>query len=202
MNKTKKYLLQFIILAFILVGIITVYNMNAHHTKVVTVKKEVQEEVVDDSQESMNQTSNQQESPKSSIKEKKESKSISKQDDYQMKQKSSKEEKKTQENIIESVQVTIRGIDGTISDEKVKYKDGLDAFDVLKSVCDANHIPLETSGQGITVYVKSIQGIKEMQYGPMSGWKYKVNGQMYSKGAGQYQVKSGDHVEWFYDQGQ
>ncbi len=33
----------------------------------------------------------------------------------------------------------------------------------------------------------------------MSGWKYKVNGEYPGVGAGQYQLKVNDKVEWIYD---
>ena len=193
MNKTKKYLLQFIVLVFVLIGIITLYNMNAHSTKTITTTKQV-EEVVQE------QTPKTQEA--SSSHEKENTEESKQESTFQQTTDTKKEQSKestTQEPVQESVRVTIRGIDSIIEDVEVVYKEGLDAFDVLKAVCDQKGISLETTGKGITVYVSSINGLAEMEYGPMSGWKYKVNGQMYSKGAGQYLVKSGDHVEWFYD---
>ncbi|MFQ7798410.1 MAG: DUF4430 domain-containing protein [Coprobacillus cateniformis] len=35
----------------------------------------------------------------------------------------------------------------------------------------------------ITVYVKAISGLSERDYGVMSGWKYKVNGEYPGVGA-------------------
>lgn len=206
MDKTKKYLLQIIILVFILIAIITVYNMNANSTKTITTTKQVEEVVQNTQPETKSNqeaiVKKEEETQNTSEKSKKESTTNQtvKNNTNQITQSTVQTEQ--QKPVQESVRVTIRGIDSVISDEKVVYKEGLDAFDVLKSVCNQKGISLETTGKGITVYVKSIQGLSEMQYGAMSGWKYKVNDKMYSKGAGQYQVKSGDHVEWFYDKAQ
>ena len=41
MNKTKKYVIQFVVLGFMLIGIITLYNMNAQTTKTLTTSKEI-----------------------------------------------------------------------------------------------------------------------------------------------------------------
>ena len=73
------------------------------------------------------------------------------------------------------------------------------AFDVLKTLCTNKGISLKTTGVGITVYVKAINGLSERDYGVMSGWKYKVNGEYPGVGAGQYQLKVNDKVEWIYD---
>ena len=203
MNKTKKYLLQFIVLVFVLIGIITLYNMNAHSTKTITTTKQVEEVVQVQTPKTQEASSSHE---KENTEESKQESTFQQTTDTKKEQskesttpQSSTEESTTQEPVQESVRVTIRGIDSIIEDVEVVYKEGLDAFDVLKSVCNQKGISLETTGKGITVYVSSINGLAEMEYGPMSGWKYKVNGQMYSKGAGQYLVKSGDHVEWFYD---
>lgn len=45
-------------------------------------------------------------------------------------------------------------------------------------------------------YVSMIDGLKERDAGPVSGWCYYVNGAKLSIGAGQYTIKKGDKIEW------
>ena len=57
---------------------------------------------------------------------------------------------------------------------------------------------ISTKGFGSTVYVSGIDGLKEFDHGPSSGWMYKVNGTPPNIGAGAYRVKAGDQVIWYY----
>ena len=49
-----------------------------------------------------------------------------------------------------------------------------------------------------TGYVSEIDGLAEFDKGPLSGWKYKVNGVFPSVGADGYELSPGDRVEWIY----
>ncbi len=53
---------------------------------------------------------------------------------------------------------------------------------------------ISTSG-----YVSEIDGLAEFDQGPLSGWKYKVNGVYPSVGAGDYVLAPGDQVAWVYE---
>lgn len=53
-------------------------------------------------------------------------------------------------------------------------------------------------------YVKEVEGYAERAYGNNSGWVYYVNGGFLSTGAGNYDMKNGETLEWIYvidDQG-
>jgi len=47
-------------------------------------------------------------------------------------------------------------------------------------------------------YVYSIDGLAELDYGPNSGWKYRVNGVFPMMGASNFTVKNNDRVEWLF----
>lgn len=61
---------------------------------------------------------------------------------------------------------------------------------------------IETTGSGNAIYVTAIkhnnEWIRELQYGAGSGWMYKVNGEFIQKSASNYQLQSGDSLEWIY----
>ncbi|MBR5768561.1 MAG: DUF4430 domain-containing protein [Clostridia bacterium] len=79
-------------------------------------------------------------------------------------------------------------------------KDGDTVFDALLAVTRANQIKISYTGSGglISVYVSSIGGYTEMQYGALSGWIYRVNKVTPDVGCGSYDIKDGDVIEWVY----
>jgi hypothetical protein len=88
---------------------------------------------------------------------------------------------------------------GTIIDgEHVTLKDGDTAASVLKRVAKAHRLAFEISGSGAMTYIEGIDGLYEFDNGPTSGWKYRVNGVVPDIGAGIYELKPGDIVEWIY----
>lgn len=91
--------------------------------------------------------------------------------------------------------------DGTIlAATKVSFEEGDTALDVLKKVCDAAGIQMESSwspGYGSS-YVEGIGNLYEFDCGDQSGWIYKVNGWSPNYGASSYQVKDGDVIGWYY----
>jgi len=58
---------------------------------------------------------------------------------------------------------------------------------------------VKATGSGSNLYVKEVDGLGEFDRGPLSGWKYKVNGVEIQESAGTYKLKSGDDLHWFYD---
>ena len=56
------------------------------------------------------------------------------------------------------------------------------AYSVLRELAKQNGKSISTKGFGSTVYVSGIDGLKEFDHGPSSGWMYKV--------------KAGDQVIW------
>ncbi len=68
---------------------------------------------------------------------------------------------------------------------------------LTKREMDKRDIDYDYSGSDV-IYVKSIDGVGEFDYGPTSGWMYSVNGNFSEKGANQYKLKDGDKVKWHY----
>lgn len=79
--------------------------------------------------------------------------------------------------------------------------EGDTVFDALLAVTRANHIKINYTGSSgglLSVYVSSIGGYAEMQYGALSGWIYRVNNYTPDVGCGSYELKDGDVIKWVY----
>ena len=81
---------------------------------------------------------------------------------------------------------------------EVELKEGDTVADVLLRVAKAKRIAVDSRGSGPLFYVEGIAGLYEFDEGPTSGWKYFVNGEEPSLGAGAYKLAAGDRVEWRY----
>lgn len=81
---------------------------------------------------------------------------------------------------------------------KVKIGQGDTAFDVLNQAAREYRIQMDYTGSGGSVYVKGIAGLYEFEYGSMSGWIYRVNGEIMPVGCGQAEVAPGDEIEFLY----
>ena len=82
----------------------------------------------------------------------------------------------------------------------VTLEDGESVFDVLQRTCREYKIHLEFVDTTIydTAYIEGIANIYEFDVGELSGWRYSVNGWFPNYGSSQYQVQSGDVIEWVY----
>lgn len=99
----------------------------------------------------------------------------------------------------QSVYLMIAGYeDDILYDGLVEYRDGDHVFGILEKACAESGIELNLSGSGITAYVKGIGGYREFDQGPLSGWIFKVNGQLASKGAGLYILEADDRITFYY----
>ncbi|MBQ9899314.1 MAG: DUF4430 domain-containing protein, partial [Ruminococcus sp.] len=76
--------------------------------------------------------------------------------------------------------------------------DGETAYDILTQAARTYSIQLDTKGSGDMVYVAGINYLYEYDFGELSGWMYRVNGDTPSVGAGAYELSDGDFVEWLY----
>lgn len=81
---------------------------------------------------------------------------------------------------------------------KVEFEDGETVFDVLQRVTRSNEIHMEYTGSGSTIYIEGIYNLYEFDGGPNSGWMYCVNGWYPNYGAGVYNLKDGDVIQWNY----
>ena len=79
--------------------------------------------------------------------------------------------------------------------------EGDTVFDALLAVTRANHIKINYTGSPggvLSIYVSSIGGYSEMQFGALSGWIYRVNDYTPDVGCGSYDIKNGDVIKWVY----
>ena len=63
------------------------------------------------------------------------------------------------------------------------------------SAVKAHSIHIEITGGS---YVAGIGNIYELDFGDLSGWMYRVNGEFASVNCNEYVLKEGDLVEWLY----
>ncbi len=79
--------------------------------------------------------------------------------------------------------------------------DGESVFDLLLEAASAEKIPVEYGGgpAGLApVYIRSIGGIREFSFGPLSGWMFRVNGTFAGSDSSAVKLQAGDSVEWVF----
>lgn len=207
LNKTKKLTIIFVILCFAGIGVIGVYNAIKSDTPVKQDKKEKVTEIVketetkttekkDSTKSKTEKTEKKQSTQQTDKKETKKTKETQTKQDNQTSQTPKEEPKKDIPQT--KVTISITGIDSIIGQGSVIIKDEMSVYDVLNSFAKEKGITLKTSGFGQIIYIQGINGLNEFDHGPQSGWLYKVNGVQPNAGAGRYNVKDGDHIEWIY----
>lgn len=114
------------------------------------------------------------------------------------------------EGIIGSVTLTIRcdtvaGLDehipsdGIILDITSFEIDSSDTvYDILVEAAKKGSLHMESSGIDGLKYVSGIENIYEFDFGDLSGWTYRVNGEIKSVGCDEYILCDGDSIEWLY----
>lgn len=100
--------------------------------------------------------------------------------------------------IKQTVSVQVIGVNSTMMQGNIEVNSSSTAYSVLRELAKQNGKSVSTKGFGSTVYVSGIDGLKEFDHGPSSGWMYKVNGTPPNIGAGAYRLKAGDQVIWYY----
>ena len=82
----------------------------------------------------------------------------------------------------------------------VEISNGDTVFDVLKAVCKATGIQMESEYTPVygSYYVSGINQLYEFDCGESSGWMYKVNGWAPNYGCAEYKVSDGDVISWEY----
>lgn len=98
----------------------------------------------------------------------------------------------------QTVSVQVIGINTIMMQGNIEVNSSSTAYSVLRELAKQNGKSISTKGFGSTVYVSGIDGLKEFDHGPSSGWMYKVNGTPPNIGAGAYRLKAGDQVIWYY----
>lgn len=89
-----------------------------------------------------------------------------------------------------------------LPEQQVAYTPGESVLEVLQRVAQEKGIILNVDSNKVlgTAYVTSIAGIGEKNFGPSSGWTYRVYGKQPAVGSSGYRLKEGQsyQIEWFY----
>ena len=96
--------------------------------------------------------------------------------------------------------------DGVIyAPKKVEFNNGENTFDLLLREAQKNKIHMEYTKVPAykSSYIEGINNLYEFDCGPLSGWTYRVNGEVLGYGSSNYTLEDGDVIEWVYtcDQG-
>ena len=71
-------------------------------------------------------------------------------------------------------------------------------YTILTEAAQVHRIHLETNGGAGMRYVAGISNLYEFDFGDLSGWIFRVNGQEADQGCEQYALQDGDRIEWLY----
>lgn len=207
---TKQLAIAFVAIAFVFIFGFTAYRgitgqfqsqpTISNEVKSSTKKKDISKK------EETKQIESQEESKKTDIKS---SDSSSKQETKKIETNNSSSKQETsapqqveppkQETPIkQTVSVQVIGVNSTMMQGNIEVNSSSTAYSVLRELAKQNGKSISTKGFGSTVYVSGIDGLKEFDHGPSSGWMYKVNGTPPNIGAGAYRLKAGDQVIWYY----
>ena len=89
--------------------------------------------------------------------------------------------------------------DGVILDATTCYADeGDTVYDVLMRAAAEKNILIDNRGAQGAAYIAGINSLYEFDYGELSGWMYRVNGEFPDVGCQSCTVSDGDVIEWVY----
>lgn len=207
---TKQLAIAFVAIAFVFIFGFTAYRgITGQFQSQPTISNEVKSSIKKkdiSKKEETKQIESQEESKKTDIKS---SDSSSKQETKKTETNTSSSKQETsapqqveppkQETPIkQTVSVQVIGVNSTMMQGNIEVNSSSTAYSVLRELAKQNGKSISTKGFGSTVYVSGIDGLKEFDHGPSSGWMYKVNGTPPNIGAGAYRLKAGDQVIWYY----
>ncbi|WP_281081183.1 DUF4430 domain-containing protein [Catenibacterium sp. co_0103] len=193
---TKQLAIAFVAIAFVFIFGFTAYRgitgqFQSQPTISKAVKSNIKKKDISKKEETK-QIESQEESKKTDTKS---SDSSSKQETSAPQQ---VEPPKQETPIKQTVSVQVIGVNSTMMQGNIEVNSSSTAYSVLRELAKQNGKSISTKGFGSTVYVSGIDGLKEFDHGPSSGWMYKVNGTPPNIGAGAYRLKAGDQVIWYY----
>ena len=89
--------------------------------------------------------------------------------------------------------------DGVIlSPTKFTISEGETAYDILLEASKKYGIQIDNRGGENSAYIAGIQYLYEYDYGSLSGWMYRVNGEFPEVGCRSCKLNDGDSIEWLY----
>ena len=96
------------------------------------------------------------------------------------------------------VTISILGLEGQVvlSPTEVETVSGENILTVLKKAADDANIDVQTAQfAGVGEYVTGIGSLSAGEYGEMSGWIYKVDGESPNVGMSGYKLVGGENIE-------
>ena len=93
-----------------------------------------------------------------------------------------------------TVSVKVEGVHTVMMSGEVELSENASVYDALVKLASKNNKKVS----GSSSYITGIGDLYEKDYGPLSGWMYKVNGTSPQKGAGSYKLSNNDQVLWYY----
>lgn len=111
------------------------------------------------------------------------------------------------DTILDNMQLLKKGKESLIPsdgiilpNQTVNFYEGENAFNVLSRELKRAKIPMDATNTPAfnSVYINAINNIYEFDCGDLSGWQYKVNGNILSYSCSQYILRDGDVIEWLY----
>lgn len=97
--------------------------------------------------------------------------------------------------------ISVTGYDGVIlSRTKIMAREGGTAFEQLRSALARQRVNVDYGGNEKfgNIYVRGIGGLSEFDYGSLSGWTYRVNGEYPNVSCASFVLEENDYVEWIY----
>ena len=89
--------------------------------------------------------------------------------------------------------------DGIILDRTaLGANNGDTVYDVLMLAGKKYGIPIDNTGAQGAAYIAGINYLYEFDYGDLSGWMYRVNGELPEVGCQSCTISDGDEIEWLY----
>ncbi|NBK97235.1 MAG: DUF4430 domain-containing protein [Erysipelotrichia bacterium] len=203
LDKTKRVAFLFVGVSFLLILLISFYNM-MHPS---TIKKDKEDIVIEketSKKEEKQKTDTQEETSSAQIEvpiENKQEESEQTQQNVSPTTQVAASDEMGNENVVEYVNISISIVgmnDELIASGNVQMEKGKSAYDALVQFAKEKNIVITTTGFGPYVYVSGINGFNEREHGASSGWMYKVNEVAPNQSAGECILKDHDQMLWYY----
>ena len=213
-EKTKRFVIVFITISLVFILGIGCYNAYSNtgediqKENISLVDHEEEKISISDDQQKKENTDTQQEqaqkesSQQTTTKQKNQTTKKTTQKSTQTNSTSNRKQESTQTETDKTVEkektitvnVKVEGVHTVMMSGEVELAKNASVYDALVKLASKNNKKVS----GSSSYITGIGDLCEKDYGPLSGWMYKVNGTSPQKGAGSYKLSNSDQVLWYY----